>query len=515
MLNFLDRLKSKVFAFSKWQLRFFLFVLGCLAGTALPPYYLVFLLIPGLTFLLWLLEEVITKKAAFALGWWFGLGYFSVGLYWIAHSFFVDAATHGWMAPFAIIGLAAGLAIFIGLSTLLCWLIEPRGLAGLLNLAACWTGFEWVRGWIFTGFPWNQLGSVWAFSDPLLQSTALFGAFGLSLFTVLAAASPALLTSNYKIAAIFPYVLLLVFWAGGEIRLSGSETTYVDDIKLRIVQPNIAQQDKWKRDLRQEHFLKLLYMSADPRGDQEKPPTHIIWPETAVPFFLATDKARLGHIGSILAKESLLITGSPSASAKDDGPFRVYNSILAISDKGQIVARYDKHHLVPFGEYVPFRSLLTWGNLNLGGTDFTPGPGPSTLQIPGLPALSPLICYEVIFPGELYSPQNRPEWFLNLTNDAWFGKSSGPYQHLASAKIRAVEEGIPLIRAANTGISAVFDAYGRNIAQLDLGQQAVLDSRLPQALSNPTPYSTYHNFLLGILLVFSFALAFFLHRRAL
>ncbi|MCW9035500.1 MAG: apolipoprotein N-acyltransferase [Rhodospirillales bacterium] len=511
----MERLKNKVLTLQSWKLRFLLFLLGCFAGGALPPFHLVFLLIPGFTVILWRLEAAASKKSAFALGWWFGMGFFAVGLYWIAHSFFVDAETYGWMAPFAILGLAAGMAIFIGLSTLFCWLIEPRGLAGLLNLAASWTVFEWVRGWIFTGFPWNLLGTVWTFSDGMIQSVALFGTFGLTLFTVLAAASPALLASGKKYSAVAPFALLLIFWAAGEARIAGEETTYVEGIKLRIVQPNIAQEDKWKREFRQEHFLKLIYMSADPRGDEKNPPTHIIWPETAVPFFLANDKVRLGHIGSIVPKNGYLISGAPSATAKGETPFKIFNSVVVVNDKGKLEARYDKHHLVPFGEYVPFRSLLTWKNFNIGGTDFTSGVGPRTLNLLSLPPFSPLICYEVIFPGELYDPKNRPSWLLNVTNDAWFGKSMGPYQHLASAKLRAVEEGIPLIRAANTGISAVFDGYGRLTAHLPLGKQAVLDSGLPQALEVLTPYGHYHNWMLAIVVVFAFSAAFGAHRLSL
>jgi len=296
----MERAKGRMSRLSVWKLRFTLLFFGVLAGGALPPFHLVFLLIPGFTVLLWRLEETTSKKSAFALGWWYGIGFFGAGLYWIAHSFFVDALTYGWMAPFAIFGLAAGLAIFIGLVTLTCWLIEPRGIAGLLNLAACWTVFEWVRSWIFTGFPWNLLGTVWAFSDGMSQSVALFGTYGLTLFTVLAAAAPALFASGKKVTALVPFILLVVFWAGGEARLSGVETSYVEGIKLRIVQPNIAQEDKWKRELRQENFLKLLYMSADPRGDETSPPTHIIWPETAAPFFLANDKARLANIASVV-----------------------------------------------------------------------------------------------------------------------------------------------------------------------------------------------------------------------
>jgi len=509
-------IKARLNALPPWQKRGVLFGFGMVAAAALPPLHLVFLLIPGMVALLWETEAATTGKQAFAAGWWFGFGYFCAGLYWISLSFFVDAATHGWMAPFAIAGLAAGMAVFIGLTTLSSWLIEPRGLPGLLNLAASWAVFEWVRGWAFSGFPWNLVSSVWAFSDAMIQSAALYGAFGLSLITVALAASPALMadgTKSGKRAVMVATLSLAVLWSGGWLRLSNAEVTNHPDIKLRLVQPNIAQQDKWKQELRESHFAQLLSMSADPRGNKAEPPTHILWPETAAPFFLANDPNRMKQVGITTPKYGLLITGAPSAAARDKKPFRVFNSIVAIDGQGRLTGRYDKHHLVPFGEYVPFRSLLSWGPFNIGGTDFAPSDGPATLKWKGLPPFSPLICYEIIFPGKLFDPDNRPQWLLNLTNDAWFGMSSGPYQHYASARFRAVEEGLPLVRVANTGISAVVDPYGREVARLDLGKKAVLDSLLPQALDSIPPYGRLHNGAFALVVILTFAASFWCHRK--
>ena len=342
------------------------------------------------------------------------------------------------------------------------------------------------------------------------------GTYGLSLITVALAASPALLAANGKLglrAIPTAFLALILLWGGGAARLYWAEIPHFEGIKLRLVQPNIPQADKWRQEFREAHFEQLLSMSADPRGDQSNPPTHIIWPETAAPFFLANDPHRLRQIARITPPGGLVITGAPSASAKNEVPFRVFNSVVAINDQGQIAGRYDKNHLVPFGEYVPFRSLLSWTPLNIGGTDFTPGAGPATLAWKGLPPLNPLICYEIIFPGRLFNPANRPQWLLNLTNDAWFGMSSGPYQHYASARLRAVEEGLPLVRVANTGISAIVDPYGREVARLDLGKRAVLDGLLPQPLDSPTLYGRLHNAAFALVVFSVFLAAFWCHRK--
>jgi apolipoprotein N-acyltransferase len=504
-------IKDRLSSLSKWHKRGVLFSLGLIAATALPPLHLVFFITPGLVAAFWETGRATTRKQAFAVGWWLGFGYFCAGFYWISHSFFVDAATHGWMAPFAIGGLAAAMAVFIGLTTLLCWLIEPRGLPGLLNFAASWALFEWVRGWAFSGFPWNLVGSV-----EMLQSLALYGAFGLSLITVAIAISPALLAENSKTGSrvVMGAILsLIVLWGGGALRLSLSNVTYHEGIKLRLVQPNIPQQDKWKREFREGHFRQLLAMSADPRGNGSEPITHIIWPETAAPFFLANDPARLSQAGKIVPRYGLLITGAPSATPRDVKPFQVFNSVVAVDGQGRLTGRYDKHHLVPFGEFVPFRSLLSWSSLNIGGTDFSAGDGPATIAWKGLPPFSPQICYEIIFPGALFNPDKKPHWLLNLTNDAWFGMSTGPHQHYASARMRAVEEGLPLVRVANTGISAVVDPYGREIARLDLGKRAILDSLLPKPLETVTPYGNFHNWVFLMLALITIFTAFWCHRK--
>jgi apolipoprotein N-acyltransferase len=261
----------------------------------------------------------------------------------------------------------------------------------------------------------------------------------------------------------------------------------VPGVHLRLVQPDIPQSLKWDPALRERHFQRTLELTRAPGFSGR---THIIWPETATPFAMAGDAARRLAIASAVPSGGLLITGAPRVEVEPGRPIRVWNSLHAIDGGGAIVATYDKFHLVPFGEYVPFRRILGFINLIPGAVDFTAGPGPRTLAPPGLPRLSPLICYEAIFPAHVLDSADRPGWLLNLTNDAWFGLSSGPYQHFAAARFRAVEEGLPLVRAANNGISAIVDAYGRVVVELGLGRSGVLDGDLPRALPR-TPYARF------------------------
>ena len=489
----LAAIKQRIVALSPWQARALLVLCGLLSAAALPPIHWVFLLVPALSILIWLAEAAETKRQAFGVGWWFGLGHFAAGLYWVSLSFLVDIAAHGWMAPFAITGLAGGMAFFLGLPTLALFIFKFRGTGAVLGLASLWVLTEWLRSWVFTGFPWNLMGSVWTFSDPMIQSASLFGTYGLGLITIATAAAPSTLTNSGKWATaplVVSSIVLVSFWGWGNWRLSSAEPQDHPSILIRVVQPNIAQAEKWKAVLRPRHVRTLLDLSTQ-NGEQR--PTHIIWPETAVPYFVNRETRIRGAMAAALPQGGALITGAPSALSRENEPFKVSNSILAIDDQGTVVGRYDKTHLVPFGEYVPFRSILPLEKLTAGRADFTPGDGLATLSVPGLPAFSPLICYEAIFPSQVIAAGERPAWLLNLTNDAWFGVSSGPYQHFAATRLRAVEEGLPLVRAANTGISALVDGYGRVRGQIELGQRGILDVPLPKALMETPLYGRYGN----------------------
>jgi apolipoprotein N-acyltransferase len=493
-------------------------LLGALSALALPPWQIVPLVIPAFTGLLWLLDAAAQsarpRRTAFVTAWLFGAGHFLVGVHWIAEPFLVNAARHGWLIPFALAGMAGGLALFPALTGLVTVLLARRfalaGVARALTFAAIWVLLEWVRSWLFTGFPWNLIGYVWATTPEVMQAAAFAGIFGISLLTVVAGAMPAVLGpgSGRGAAAVAAVLLFTValpaaIWAGGAMRLGSAPAYDPDDtnamvpgVRLRLVQANIPQRQKWQPQLRAGHLQRHIALS---RQASANPPTHVIWPEAAVPFFLANDEVVRAAAATAVPRGGVLITGSPRRSS-DNGDGRFWNAAHAITGDGQIVASYDKAHLVPFGEYVPLRGVLPIDKLVPGQGDFTPGAGRQTIAIPGLPPVSPLICYEAIFPGAVARSDDRPGWLLNLTNDAWFGTFAGPQQHFAIASARAVEEGLPLVRAANTGISAIIDPYGRPVAMLGLGMEGIIDSGLPRALENSTPYARWGNLIPGGLL---------------
>ncbi|HSO41485.1 MAG TPA: apolipoprotein N-acyltransferase [Rhodospirillales bacterium] len=480
--------------------------LGVVAVAALPPFYVWVALFVAFTGLVWLIDGARSAAAAFLTGWWFGLGHFVAGLYWIAHALLTKPDEFGWLAPIAPLALSALMAIFPAAAAAATKLSRAGGVGRVLVFAAAWALFEWVRSWAFSGFPWNLIGSVWTFSDAMMQSAAYIGTYGLGLLTLAAAAMPAVLVPGGRPgdsgAGLRPLVaaltVLALVWVGGAVRLGLAGTTEtVPDVRLRLVQPNIPQEEKWKPELRGRHFLSQLRMGSLP-GDP--PPTHVIWAEAAAPFFLAETPEALALLAEATPERGLTIVGTLRRSVPGE-PHEVWNSLLAVDHSGRVAASYDKSHLVPFGEYVPFRSILGLSSVAAGTTDFSAGAGIATLSLPGLPEVSPLICYEVIFPAEVVDPGRHPRWLLNLTNDGWYGHSPGPYQHFAAARLRAVEEGLPLVRVANTGISAIVDPYGRVVDQLPLGAQGLIDGALPAALTSATLYGRFGNLIVFLLIV--------------
>ncbi len=484
-----------------WRGRAAGFLSGAIATLALPPASFLPLLYLSFPILLWMLAGRTSRKAAFGLGWWFGFGYFSVSLYWIGNAMLVFSSKHAWLIPFAALGLPAFLAIFTGCATLLASFAR-QPISRTLVFVAAWCGLEWLRGHVLTGFPWNLIGSAWAGSDALLQSAALIGIYGVSLVALLSACLPAAalgVSPRARIGlAVLSIALLAGPWIGGQVRLSGAPpagTAVVDGVGLRLVQAGIPQREKWRRDLRNRNLLRHHELSTENRPDWV---SHIIWPENAATFFLADDEPRRLALAQAVPRGGLLITGAPRRAV---GPLRIWNSAFAVDERGTVLAHYDKFHLVPFGEYAPFRKFLPVDKIAHGMTDYSAGSGPKTLHLPGLPPVSPLICYEVIFPGAVLDRADRPAWLLNLTNDAWYGKTAGPHQHLAISRVRAVEEGLPVVRAANTGISSVIDPYGRVLGSLPLDTAGVLDSRLPKPVKDPTVYGRYGDLPFLILLL--------------
>ncbi|KAF0113710.1 MAG: apolipoprotein N-acyltransferase [Rhodospirillaceae bacterium] len=478
-------------------------VLGGLAAAALPPVEAVPVLVVAFSGLVWLLDG--GKPGAFAVGWWFGVGFFGAGLYWVAHALLIEPRQFAWMIPLAVSALAGGLAVFTGLATWLTVKVSRPGVGRVVALAGAWTVSEMARGTLFSGFPWNLVAYAWTGTEAMMQTGAVVGAYGVSLLTVLMAAAPAAVIGAPR-GKRWPGAALLVLvpfmWGAGTVRLNeaGPVATVprVEGVMLRLVQPNTPQSLRWVPERRAQHFRQHLAMSVMPGFEQV---THVIWPETASAFSLDWHEEARRLVAKAAPPGGAVLTGVLRTTPPGYTPARFWNSLMAIDHEGSVVATYDKAHLVPFGEYVPLRNMLPLPRIIIGSTDFSPGPGLQKMSVPGLPVLSPLICYEVVFPGSVVEYSGRPQWMLNITNDAWFGLSAGPYQHFASARWRAVEEGVPLVRVAVTGISGVVDPYGRVVKSLGLGVMGIEDTFLPAALSKAPPFARWGNALAGILAI--------------
>lgn len=494
-------------------------LLGALAAMALPPFDLAPVLVVSFVGLVWLEDGSVDARAAFALGWSFGFGFFVAGLYWIGAALLVDVQQFWWLLPFAVIGVPAGFGLFTGAALLTshiaCDRLSLVGTARILVLVAVWMIAEWLRGHILTGFPWNLIGYAWSGGFPgslaPLQSVSLFGIYGLSLLTVLAAALPARLgdLTGGRRAAPLVAVLVVVALAGfGTLRLAQDDHGLVPGVTLRLVQPSIPESLNNDPSAERANFRRLLALTTTPAATA---PTIIVWPEGIAPPFLARDEAARRAIAATLAPGAIALVGTVRTDPMPAQPQHFWNSLAAIDDHGAIAASYDKFHLVPFGEYVPLREVLPINKITPGTTDFSSGPGPQTITIAGVPPFSPLICYEAVFPAEVVDEAERPDWLLNITNDAWYGFTSGPFQHLAIARVRAVEEGLPLVRDGNNGISAIIDAYGHVQQRLALDAVGVLDGRLPNKVP-PTLYCRMGDGIFAAMIAVLLACAGFTHR---
>lgn len=439
-------------------------------------------------------------RAAFVTGWLFGMGYFLAGLWWIGAAFLVQAETFAWLIPFAVLLLPAGLALYVGAACAGASLFWSRGWERILVLAVAITVGEWLRGLLLTGFPWNNFGYALANDLAFAQSAAVIGIIGLCFVTLVVFAMPAVLLDAGGRARGWPVLIcaliLAGMWGAGSWRLATTQVESVPDVTLRIMQPDLPQDQKFRYDARDS--VMDLYTSLSEGDDGLEGITHLFWPEAAFPFFLEREPSAIARIAAMLPPAATLVTGAVRLGPREgtERP-KAYNSIRAIGSDGGFLAVADKVHLVPFGEYLPFQETLeSLGVQQLtqyrGG--FSPADTRTLMRIPGLPAAVPLICYEAIFPSEVMpvdiGPDERPGFLLNLSNDIWFGLTPGPYQHFEQARLRAVEQGLPLIRGTNNGISAIIDPLGRIEAMLPLGVRGTLDGKLPKALSS-TFYSKF------------------------
>lgn len=515
----ISMIAAPVILASGWRRRLIAFGAGGAGALAMAPFNFFPALIIPMTVAVWLIDGCAQKPwtgagggvrlalpagvwQVFGTGWWWGFGYFVAGLWWLGAAFLVDAEEFAWALPLGVAGLPAVLAVFPAAGFLFARLLWSPGAGRLFALAAGLGLAEWLRGHVLTGFPWNTFGMALGGNLLTAQLASMTGLYGLTVIAIVMFSTPALLADQLAERAKRPWLpaacAFLAFCAlcgFGAFRLAQPAPGMVPGVSLRIMQPNVALKTFRPENKNQilAHYLALSARPAAAKRPGLSGVTALIWPESAFPFILSRDAGALAAIGMVLPPETVVVTGAARedrTSRQAGGIPRYFNAIQVVASGGHILDSYDKVHLVPFGEYLPFRNLFDRLGLRQfvhvpGG--FEPGSRQRLLIVPGLPPVAPLICYEAIFPGEVVpagDPTDRPGLFLNVTDDGWFG-AAGPYQHFAQARLRAIEEGLPLIRAANTGISAIADPYGRILAQLPLDTEGVLDSGLPQPIAPP------------------------------
>ncbi len=507
------------------------FAAGGLSVLAFAPVFASPVLFLTLPVFVWLIDLDPNPRAAAWTGWWFGFGYFFFNLFWIGEAFLVEADKFAVLLPFAVTLLPAGLALFWAAAAAAARSIWQPGFARVLTLAITLSAAEWLRGHVLTGLPWNVLGYALTSPLPLMQSAALVGVYGLTPLAAVVFTGPLVMLADRDAgaASLWPRALavavlpLAILWTYGAWRLTEPQT-FLPDVKIRIVQPSVPQREKWLPEFQRRIFEDHLALSvANPAGTRDDLAgiTHVIWPEAAMPFLPLEHPEALAAIGAMLPEGRMLITGAlrRENTAADGAPLsepKMFNGLMVLRDDGTLSALYDKIHLVPFGEYLPVEPVLSalgLKKLTHGRGSFTAGMSPRPLiTIPGLPPSAGLVCYEVLFPGTIVQTAERPSLLINVTNDGWFGNTTGPRQHFHQTRVRAVEEGVPLIRAANNGISAVVDRHGRVLQSLGMNVRGVIDSQVPAAAAI-SPYARFGDLGLAILLLVLAALAWALSQE--
>ena len=489
----LEALAGAVILSWGWPRRLIALAAGATGALALPPFGFAPAMIVPMTCAVWLLDGAAgttragALRAAFADGWWWGFGYFLAGLWWLGAAFLVDADQFLWALPLGVVGLPMFLALFPALGFALARSIWPPGPGRIFALGAGLSVSEFLRANLGSGFPWNEYGMALGQNLWTAQIAAWVGLHGLTLLTIVLAAAPATLKARPVAAALLATAALVAF---GAWRADRPVPAPVAGVKLRLVQPNVPQGPSFSAangSALLNGYMKLSDRATSPERSSVGDVTHVIWPESAFPFILARDAGALARLVEFLHGGAVLVTGA--ASQEGDGPSaRYFNSIEVLDRSGLAAARYDKRRLVPFGEYLPLRNFFERLRITQfvhvpGG--FEPGAGSRAFAVRGLPDALATVCFEAIFPNETRMRDGETAkvgYILNLTDDGWFGRTAGPYQHFAQARLRAIELGLPLLRVANTGVSAVIDARGRILDQTPLGVEALIDTALPGAL---------------------------------
>jgi apolipoprotein N-acyltransferase len=520
-----SRIQAWFVARTPWQRRGIAAAAGALATLGHAPFQLTPLFVVAIVLLVWLLDVSATKerklRSAFSIGWFFGLGHLATGLYWVAAAFNVDSDAWGpvWGVP-ATLALAAGLALFFGVGALLAMLLWTKDIRRIAVFAAAFFVSEWLRGHVFGGFPWLLPAYIWTPGEPISQLASLVGAYGLTLLTLLVSATPAVIADGGKSAGRrFAPVLGAALavgmawgWGAQHIAAAPTEPPGAQPV-VRVADSGLGQAEKWQNRPDQEWRVLERYLEASGDPSDDNADTIVIWPEGAIPainFFMLENPDFMSVLGHGLG-DRVLIAGLTRREARVDG-VAYFNSaavIDGVNGEPRVSQTYDKTHLVPFGEYIPLWNLVS--NLNIAplqriGAGFEAGPPPTRLVVPGAPPAVVLICYEAIFPDMIPRGDGRPGWIVMVTNDAWFGGGSGPYQHYAMARYRAIEEGLPVARAASGGISAIVDAYGRQVAATT-ARVEYAEAQLPPAVSE-TPYAQWGSIILLVLFVFIAGLRF-------
>ncbi|MEW9806229.1 apolipoprotein N-acyltransferase [Mesorhizobium sp. ZMM04-5] len=485
----MERLAGRIILLWGWRRLLAAFAAGALLVLTQAPYDFFAAGFVSFTVLVWLLDGVTDEstgnllrrlKPAFATGWWFGFGYFLAGLWWIGGAVLVEAESFAWALPFAVLGIPLLMAFFYALATAAARLLWSDGLARIAALAFAFGLAEWLRGFVFTGFPWNPVGFAAMPTPLLMQSVAVTSVTGMNVLAVFVFAAPALLAAERHLrVGLGLAVLLVAAHVGfGYARLNRPPEPASTSLAVRIVQPSIDLSEKWDDSVRDRVFATTMGLSARPPREGEPEPQLILWPETSVPFFFTERPDALAEIGAMLQPGQMLVAGAVRDEASA-GAERYYNSVIAVDDSGEIVDAVDKVHLVPFGEYIPFADVAArFGveQLVAGPMNFVAGSQRHPLVLPGGLAAAPFICYEIIFPDMIAVDAASSRLMVNVTNDAWFGDTPGPYQHFRQAQVRAVETGLPLLRAANNGVSGIIDQRGRVVDALALDVRDSLDA---------------------------------------